>query len=99
MNKKTSVKKTPKKKTAIKTPCKKGPKPYKKCIDLVVQMAEEFADFGDCPDQMLDDIADLKRQLDSRQQAVIGYLVSGICNYRVIEIDEASPGSELSFKV
>ena len=101
MKKKTPVKKTPKKK-AIKTiqkKGKKGPKPYKKCIDLVVQMAEEFADFGDCPDQMLDDIADLKKQLDNRQQAVVGYLVSGICNYRVIEIDEASPGSELAFKI
>jgi hypothetical protein len=100
--KKTTVKKTPKKKpvknTAKKTN-KKGPRPYKKCIQLVIKMAEDFADFGDCSDDILDEIAKLKQQLDKKEQTVVSSLASGVFNPRVIEIDEASPGSDLQFKI
>jgi hypothetical protein len=76
----------------------RGPRPYKKCIEMVVKMAEEYADYGDCSDEILDQIGALKKRLDNREQAVIGALASGAF-VKVIEIDEASPGSELQFKV
>ena len=100
--KKKLKKNTPKTiKKAIKKTVKKGtrgPRPYKKCVELVVKMAEEYADYGDCSDEILDQIGELKKRLDNREQAVIGALASGAF-VKVIEIDEASPGSELQFKV
>ncbi len=97
MKKKTKkTKPQKKKKTITKSVSKKAL--YKKCIQAVIQMAEDYADFGDCSDELLDEIGNLKKQLDKREQTVIGFMASGTTS-RVIEIDEASPGSELAFKV
>ena len=86
------------KKTRDITACR-GPRPYKKCVELVVQMAESFADFGDCSDKLLDEIAVVKKRLNEREQVVISQLASGVSSPRIIEIDEASPGNELQIKI
>jgi hypothetical protein len=95
-------KKTTKKKTSSKLKKNgklRGRRPYRKCIELVIKLAEDVADFGDCSDDLLDQIASTKKRLSEREQSVIGQLASGAFRPTIIEIDESSPGSELQIKV
>lgn len=98
MKKKKPIKKTAPKKSKIQKKALKGPKPYKKCLQLVIQMAEDFADFGDVTDELLDNIADLKKRLNEREQQIISRLASSAFALQ-LEIDEATPGNELQFKI
>ena len=77
----------------------RGPRPYKKCIGLIVQMAEDIIDVGDCPDELLDRIANLKKCLNPREQEVVSRLASVAVGPKIIEIDESTPGNELQFKI
>jgi len=95
----TIKKVTKKAKKKIVTSKSKGPRPYKKCIDLMIKINEDIVDTGDYDDCILDELIELKKRLNDREKEVITRLGASVAKPRVIEIDEATPGGELYYKI
>ena len=76
----------------------RGRRPYKKCLSLLVQSYELLVDDEDAQ-SVINELRDLKKRLNEEEQAVIDKLYKGMNMVTVVEIDEASPGSDLAMKM
>ena len=75
----------------------RGRRPYKKCLDLVVKIYEALVDAEDT-EPIMEELATLKKRLNAEELAVVDKLSKSMNTTTIIEIDEASPGSDLSMK-
>ena len=75
----------------------RGRRPYKKCLGLVIKIYEGLIE-DDNVDTMVEELAALKKRLNTEEVEVINKLCKSMNQTTVIEIDEASPGSDLNLK-
>ena len=75
----------------------RGRRPYKKCLGLVVKVYEAIVDDED-PQSIIDEMETLKKRLNDEEKEVVTKLCKSMNTATVIEIDEASPGSDLNLK-
>lgn len=76
----------------------RGRRPYKKCLSLVVKTYELLIDDEDAQ-HIIEELATLRKRLNEEEKAVVDKLAKGMKMVTVVEIDEASPGSDLSMKM
>ena len=75
----------------------RGRRPYKKCLGLVVKTYEALIDDLDT-ELIIEELDTLKKRLNDEELAVVNKLSKSMNTTTVIEIDEASPGSDLNLK-
>jgi len=76
----------------------RGRRPYKKCLSLVIKSYETLVDGLNIEDTV-NELASLKKRLNDEEKAVIDKLSKSLTATSIVEIDEASPGNELNFKL
>ena len=77
---------------------KRGRRPYKKCLGLVIKIYETLVD-GEDTKALVEELVFSKKRLNDEERAVIDKLSKSMNVITVIEIDEASPGSDLNLKL
>lgn len=90
----------PPKTNQVKSPKKKvttgSNRSYNRIKQIIAELNEKIITGEDGEDSLLDELSQLRPNLNSLQNEVVGRLLTSLTIVeRVIEIDESSPGSEL----